>query len=55
MILQAVDVLTSQPGASKGDMAQAMDDVICRCGTHPRVLSAMELAAGKMKGSGGAS
>lgn len=55
MILQAVDVLTSQPDASKQEMAEAMDDVVCRCGTHPRVLKAMELAAGKMKGKGGAS
>jgi isoquinoline 1-oxidoreductase alpha subunit len=55
MMLQAVDVLTSKPGATKGEMAEAMDDVICRCGTHPRVLSAMELASGKMKGKGGSS
>ena len=55
MILQAVDVLTNESGASRQKMAQAMDDVICRCGTHPRVLSAMETASGKMKGRGGTS
>jgi isoquinoline 1-oxidoreductase alpha subunit len=50
MMLQAVELLTSQPGASSSEMAEAMDDVICRCGTHPRVMKAMKLAAGKMKG-----
>ncbi|MFH2126789.1 MAG: (2Fe-2S)-binding protein, partial [Pseudomonadota bacterium] len=55
MILQAVDVLTTKPGATRQEMAKAMDDVICRCGTHHRVMKAMELAAGKMKGKGGGS
>jgi isoquinoline 1-oxidoreductase alpha subunit len=50
MILQAVDVLTHQPQASRQKMAEAMDDVMCRCGTHHRVLEAMETAAAKMKG-----
>lgn len=54
MILQAVDVLTSDPDSSRQDMAEAMDDVICRCGTHPRVIKAMELAVSKMKNKGGA-
>jgi isoquinoline 1-oxidoreductase alpha subunit len=50
MMLQAVDVLTGKPDLSRPEMARAMDDVICRCGTHARVLEAMEAAAGKMKG-----
>jgi aerobic-type carbon monoxide dehydrogenase small subunit (CoxS/CutS family) len=31
-----------------------MDDVICRCGTHPRVMKAMKKAAKQMKAKGGA-
>jgi isoquinoline 1-oxidoreductase alpha subunit len=54
MILQAVDVINQNPKASKKEMAQAMDDVMCRCGTHVRVLKAMAIAAGKMGGKGGA-
>jgi len=50
MILQAVGVLTKNPQASRREMAKAMDDVMCRCGSHPRALDAMELAAGKLKG-----
>lgn len=55
MMLQAVDVLSKDPNAPRGKMAEAMDDVICRCGSHPRVLNAMEAAAGKMKKKGGQS
>jgi len=54
MILQAVDVITSNPNASRQEMAEAMDDVICRCGTYSRVIKAIERAAGKMKSQGGA-
>ena len=54
MILQAADFLTREPNASEEDMAEAMDDVICRCGTHPRVMKAMKKAASQMKAKGGA-
>ncbi len=55
MILQAADFLTRDSNASEEDMAEAMDDVICRCGTHPRVLKAMKKAAGQIKAKGGVS
>ena len=55
MMLQAVDVLTKDPGASRPKMAAAMDNMLCRCGTHHRVLDAMEQAAGQMKRQGGSS
>ena len=54
MILQAADFLTHDPNASEEEMAKAMDDVICRCGTHPRVLKAMKRAANQIKAKGGA-
>ncbi|MGD9125059.1 MAG: (2Fe-2S)-binding protein [Desulfarculaceae bacterium] len=50
MMLQAVSIITSNPGATRQEMAQGMDDVMCRCGTHQRVMKAMELSAAKMKG-----
>ncbi|MGD8561279.1 MAG: (2Fe-2S)-binding protein [Desulfarculaceae bacterium] len=50
MMLQAVSVITSNPGATRQELAQGMDDVMCRCGTHQRVMKAMELSAAKMKG-----
>lgn len=54
MILQAADFLTRDPSASEEEMAETMDDVICRCGTHPRVIKAMKKAAKQMKAKGGA-
>ena len=55
MILQAADFLTRDPNASEEEMVEAMDDVICRCGTHPRVMKAMKRAASQMKAKGGVS
>lgn len=55
MMLQAFDVITSNPNASRKEMAEAMDDVLCRCGSYSRVMKAIELAAGRMKSQGGAS
>lgn len=55
MILQAADFLSHDPQASEKEMAEAMDDVICRCGTHPRVIKAMKRAATQMKTKGSAS
>ena len=54
MILQAADFLNRDPSASEEEMAEAMDDVICRCGTHPRVMKAMKKAANQIKAKGGA-
>lgn len=53
MILQAADFLSRDPNASEEEMAEATDDVICRCGTHPRVMRAMKKAANQMKAKGG--
>ena len=55
MMLQAFDVITRNPNASKQEMIEAMDDVMCRCGTYSRVMKAIEMAAGRMKNQGGAS
>ena len=49
MMLQAADVLENGRAKSDRDLAEAMDDFTCRCGTHPRVLPAMKRAAEIMK------
>jgi len=49
MMLQAADYLSRQPNPSEEGIAEAMDDVICRCGSHPRVITAMKQAADFMK------
>lgn len=50
MILQAVDFLSARPSPSDEEIDKAMDDFICRCGTHPRAKSAIKLAANSIKG-----
>ncbi len=49
MMLRAVDVLTGNPGMEEREMVRAMDDMACRCGSHPRIIPAMRRAALKMK------
>lgn len=45
IMLQAVDFLTRNPRPTEEQINQAMDDVLCRCGTHPRIKQAISLAA----------
>ncbi|CCH48403.1 (2Fe-2S)-binding protein [Pseudodesulfovibrio piezophilus] len=49
MMLQAVDILSKNTAISEKEMALAMDDFTCRCGSHPRVVPAMKQAAKSMK------
>ncbi len=45
IMLQAADFLSTVKNPSKAQINEAMDNVICRCGTHPRIKEAMVLAA----------
>lgn len=47
IMLQTVDFLSRQPNPSDEQINAAMDDVICRCGSHPRIKKAIKMAAGK--------
>ena len=49
MMLRAIDVLTGRPEITDREIAGAMDDMSCRCGSHPRIIPAMRQAARKMK------
>lgn len=44
MIIQAVDLLNSNPAASELEIRQAMATVLCRCGSHHRVIKAIQRA-----------
>jgi aerobic-type carbon monoxide dehydrogenase small subunit (CoxS/CutS family) len=44
MILQAVELLQADPKLSKTDVAARMQRHICRCGTYPRILKAIQRA-----------
>ncbi|MBM9616569.1 (2Fe-2S)-binding protein [Desulfobulbus rhabdoformis] len=42
IMLQAVDFLTRVPNPTETQINQAMDDVICRCGSHARMKVALK-------------
>ncbi len=51
MIVEAVAFLQKQPRPSRADILRGMEDHLCRCGTHHRVVLAIEEAASRMKGA----
>jgi isoquinoline 1-oxidoreductase alpha subunit len=53
IMLQAVDFLSREPAPSEAQINDAMDDVICRCGSHPRIKKAIQLAAEMTAKQGG--
>jgi nicotinate dehydrogenase subunit A len=54
IIVSAKALLDRDPAPSRRDIALALDDNICRCGSHPRILRAVERAARVMRDQGGA-
>jgi aerobic-type carbon monoxide dehydrogenase small subunit (CoxS/CutS family) len=48
MIMSAVSLLSRNPHPREQDIIQFMEGNVCRCGTHARILSAIEKAAGQM-------
>lgn len=45
IMLQAAAFLTRVTDPSENEINQAMDDVVCRCGSHPRIKKAIMQAA----------
>jgi isoquinoline 1-oxidoreductase alpha subunit len=45
IMLQTVDFLSRNPRPSEAQIGEAMDNVICRCGSHPRMKKAIVQAA----------
>ena len=52
MIMAAYALLQKNPRSTRGDILEGLDDNLCRCGTHPRVVAAVEDAAAGAKGAG---
>lgn len=44
MVIHAVSILDETPMASESQIREAMDQNICRCGTHSRILKAIQKA-----------
>ena len=53
IIVTAKALLDRNPAPSRREIALALDDNICRCGSHVRILRAVERAAARMRGEGG--
>ena len=50
MILTAYSFLRKNPQPSSSDIIKGMDDNLCRCGAHNRIVRAVQTAANAMKG-----
>jgi nicotinate dehydrogenase subunit A len=49
MIMATVGLLKTNPDPSEQDVARLMDRSVCRCGTYPRIVKAVRLAAERMR------
>lgn len=45
MVMATVGLLGSTPNPTDADIARVMDRNVCRCGTYPRIVKAIKLAA----------
>ena len=48
MIMSAVALLNRNHQPSRDEIVDFMDGNVCRCGTYPRIVSAIQKAAGKV-------
>ncbi len=51
MILTAYGLLASNPQPSREEIIKGMDENLCRCGAHTRIIQAIHSAATQMKGA----
>src|SRR3954469_10598445 len=49
MVMAAVGLLKTNPNPSEPDIVRLMDGSVCRCGTYPRIVKAVRLAAERMQ------
>jgi aerobic-type carbon monoxide dehydrogenase small subunit (CoxS/CutS family) len=51
MILEAYALLLRKPNPTEAEIADALEGNICRCGTHTRVIAAVQAASKALKGA----
>ncbi len=51
ILVSAKALLDAKPKPSRAEVAEALDKHLCRCGTHTRILRAVERAAEAMEAS----
>ncbi len=52
MILNAYSLLLRNSQPTEAEIVQGMEDNLCRCGAHTRIIQAIQTAAKEMKGVG---
>ena len=52
MMIQAADLLSTKKNPTEAEIRSAMNGHLCRCGTYPRILSAIQKAAATMRKAG---
>ena len=50
MIMNAVGLLKKNPEPTRQEIIEGMEDNLCRCGAHTRIIRAIESASKMMKG-----
>jgi aerobic-type carbon monoxide dehydrogenase small subunit (CoxS/CutS family) len=52
MIMSGIALLSRNPNPSEVEVVRFMEGNVCRCGTYPRIVTAIRKAAQWMKGAG---
>ena len=50
MTIKGAELLANNPKPSEAEIRRAMDGHLCRCGTYPRVMKAIQLASARIAG-----
>ena len=50
MIMTATGLLLKNPSPTRQEIIEGMEDNLCRCGAHVRIIDAIQTAADEMKG-----
>ena len=50
MTIKGAELLANNPNPTEADIRKTMNGHLCRCGTYPRVMKAIQLAARKIGG-----
>ena len=51
MVMATIALLRAHPDPTDQDIAKFMDRNVCRCGTYPRIVQAVKLAAERVRGT----
>ena len=49
MVMATVGLLKTNPNPTEPDIARLMDRNVCRCGTYPRIVKAVRMAAERLR------